>query len=77
LDYDIGALRSKSWDEFTVCDNAAETCPYWTGEPLTAHWGVPDPVAATGTPAVPDAQPAHRHSQILAAAIARPADVAK
>jgi arsenate reductase (thioredoxin) len=64
LGYDIGALRSKSWDEFTgpdapqidfvftVCDNAAaEACPYWSGQPMTAHWGVPDPVAATGTPA--------------------------
>jgi arsenate reductase (thioredoxin) len=62
LGYDITGFRSKSWVEFlkepqfdfvfTVCDNAAEeACPIWPGRPLTAHWGIPDPAAATGNPA--------------------------
>ncbi len=64
LNYDVSGLRSKSWEEFaedgapkldfvfTVCDNAAnEVCPIWPGQPMTAHWGVPDPAAVEGTDA--------------------------
>ena len=64
LNHPLAGLRSKSWEEFavagaprldfvfTVCDNAAgETCPIWPGQPMTAHWGVPDPAAAIGTEA--------------------------
>jgi arsenate reductase len=75
LGHDTSGLRSKSWDEFakpnapqfdfifTVCDNAAgEACPLWPGHPMTAHWGIPDPAEATGTPAeiVPAFKDAYR-----------------
>ena len=63
LSHDVSGYRSKHWNEFagdgaprmdfvfTVCDNAAnEVCPVWPGQPVSAHWGIPDPAAATGTP---------------------------
>jgi arsenate reductase len=72
LGYDVSGFRSKSWNEFTkpdapvfdfvftVCDNAAgEACPVWPGQPMTAHWGLPDPSLATGT----DAEIAHAFNE--------------
>jgi arsenate reductase len=78
IGYDTSQVRSKNWDEFavegapemdiviTVCDNAAgEACPVWLGHPALAHWGVADPVAATGDEA------ARRHAYTAAFATLR------
>ncbi|HEY6126998.1 MAG TPA: arsenate reductase ArsC [Candidatus Acidoferrum sp.] len=72
----VSQLRSKSWDEFakpsapkmdfvfTVCDNAAnEICPIWPGQPVTAHWGVPDPAAVAGS--TPEIERAFREAYLL------------
>jgi protein-tyrosine-phosphatase len=90
LGYDTADLRSKSWAEFvradapqldfifTVCDNAAaETCPVWPGHPATAHWGIPDPAAAQGSPAEVETafkEAAARLSRRIAALLALPID---
>jgi arsenate reductase (thioredoxin) len=72
----VAGLRSKSWEEFakpdapqmkfvfTVCDNAArETCPVWPGQPITAHWGIPDPAAVTGS--VDEVERAYRDAFLM------------
>lgn len=75
-DIDTGFARSKSWSEFegpgapkmdfvfTVCDSAAaEECPYWPGQPISAHWGLPDPAAVSGS----DAEKAQAFAETWAA----------
>jgi protein-tyrosine-phosphatase len=77
LNYDVSGLRSKSWNEFaapdapqldfvfTVCDDAAnETCPYWPGQPMTAHWGLPDPSRVQGSEAEVRAAFAYTHRML-------------
>ncbi len=77
FNYPTGELRSKNWEEFaqpdapqmqfvfTVCDNAAgEVCPVWPGQPMTAHWGFPDPAAFEGSSAETNAYFAQIYGQI-------------
>jgi arsenate reductase len=87
--HDTAFARSKSWDEFagpnapdieiviTVCDSAAsETCPLWPGHPTTAHWGIPDPAAATGSETARRQAFAHAYDQLrrrIEALVALPA----
>jgi len=80
LGYDTSGFRSKSWNEFaepdapqfnfvfTVCDNAAaEACPLWPGQPVTAHWSIPDPAAATNPLAFKEAyRMLHQRIEIFA-----------
>jgi arsenate reductase len=78
LGHDTSKMRSKSWDEFaapdapgmdfifTLCDDAAgEVCPLWPGHPMTAHWGLPDPAAVTGSKAEIDAAFAETYKTLL------------
>jgi len=98
LGYDTSGFRSKSWNEFakpgapsldfafTVCDNAAgEVCRAWPGQPMAAHWGIPDPAEAKGNTAeialgvqgrLSHAASAHRHINGAAVALARPPKLA-
>jgi arsenate reductase (thioredoxin) len=98
LNFDVSGLRSKSWSEFarpdapkldfvfTVCDDAAkESCPLWPGQPMTAHWGIPDPAAVEGTeveqPGIrrrtTDAHQPHQHIRQPADALAQRARAAE
>lgn len=79
LGYPVDGLRSKSWDEYggagapkmdiviTVCDAAAgESCPYWPGGPMKAHWGIPDPAGVPGGPQAERAAFKLAHDRLLA-----------